>query len=396
MERFSFNSNLRYPKFRHIQRHLFTFLEPQRGERKQPSPSRYSFNVKRWQFIDPPTVSSITYNGVAMTAGPTNAYLSTSNPQVRSYIYYLKNPASGSHTIQVSLSGTSSSTYAVGGSVSYFNVNQSTPIQGPSTSQGYGSTQSVSTSTTSVGQAVYASIGSYAGSSYTLTGNSGPNQRWSQTGHNYKGIGDDVINPSPPGSVTVSWQTGSTNVGYVCLAVVINPAATSAVGNIKVNILIRQSSGTVRQTLASNVAPSGSLTTSASTLSGTYNFPGYTVVSQSDYLEIDYYVSASTTDSTNAYLMIDNSGLTQSQQTSISNVLIPGQYTCEAEILGTSNMNSWNNLLWEMDADSTVANSAAVFQLYNYASGQYPNSGNGYLTATLGTAITSNSQRITT
>jgi len=338
----------------------------------------------------PPTVSSITYNNVAMTAGPTNVYTSGSNPQVRSYIYYLVNPPSGSHTIQVNLSGTSSSTYAVGGSVSYSNVNQSTPIQTSNTSQNFGSTQSVSTSTTSVGQAVYASIGTYSSSSYTLTGNSGPNQRWSQTGHNYKGIGDDVINPSP-GSVTASWQTGSTTVGYVCLAVVINPAATSAVGTINASILIRESSGTVRQTIASNIATSASLTASASTLTGSYTFPGYTVVSQSDYLEIDYYVSTSTTDSTNAYLMIDNSALTQSQQTSVGNVLVPGQYTCEAELSGTSNLNSWNNLLWEMDADSTVANANAVFQLYNYASG-YPTSGNGYFTATLGTAIAPYSQ----
>ncbi len=43
----------------------------------------------------PPTISGTpTFNGVQMTAGPTNAYTSTSNPQVRSYIYYLVNPPS--------------------------------------------------------------------------------------------------------------------------------------------------------------------------------------------------------------------------------------------------------------------------------------------------------------
>ena len=342
----------------------------------------------------PPTISSITYNNIAMTLGPNNAYTSTTNPQVRSYIYYLVNPPSGSHTIQVSLSGTSGSTYAVGGAVSYSNVNQSSPMQTQNTSQNYGSTQSVSVSTTSVGQAVYASIGSYSGSSYTLTANSGPNSRWSQTSHNYKGQGEDQINPSV-GSIPSSWQTGATNVGYVCLAVVINPAATVAVGKIDVNILIRDASGTVRQTLASGVALSGVLTTSPSTLSATYNFAAYTVASQTDYLEIDYYVSASTTDSTNAYLMIDNSGLSVLQQTSISNVLVPAQYTCEASLSGNSNLNNWNSIMWEIDADSTVANSAAVFQLYNYASSQYPSSGNGYFTATLGTSITSNSQTVT-
>jgi hypothetical protein len=343
----------------------------------------------------PPTISSITYDNIAMTAGPTNAYTSNTNPQVRSYIYYLVNPASGSNTIKVSLAGTSSSTYAVGGAVSYSNVNTSSPIQTSNTSAGYGSTQSVLVSTTSVGQAVYASIGSYLGSSYTLTANSGPTSRWTSTSNNYKGIGEDEINPSV-GSVTSGWTT-TANVGYVCLAVVINPASTAAVGKIDVNILIREASGTVRTTLVTGVALSGALTTTASTLSGTYSFPAYTVVSQTDYLEIDYYTSVSTTDSTNAYLIIDNSGLSTSQQTSIGNVLVPGQYTCEAELSGTSNSNSWNTLAWEMDSDSTVANSAVVFQLYNYATGQYvSSSGNGYFTATLGTTITPNGQSITT
>ncbi|MGO8806168.1 MAG: hypothetical protein ACLQO7_06130 [Candidatus Bathyarchaeia archaeon] len=345
----------------------------------------------------PPTISSLpTYDNVQMTPGPSNVYTSNTNPQVHSYIYYLVNPPSGSHTIQVSLAGTSSSTYAVGGAASYSNVNTSNPIQTSNTTPNYGQTQSVSVSTTSVGQAVYASIGTYSTSSYTLTANSGPTSRWSQTGQNYKGQGVDEINPSV-GSVTSSWQTGASSVGYVCLAVVINPVATAAVGKIDATILIRETSGTVRTTLATGVALSGALTTSASTLSGTYSFPAYTVVSQTDYLEIDYYTSVSTTDSTNAYLMIDNSGLLTSQQTSIGNILVPGQYTCEAELSGASNLNTWNTLLWQLDADSTVANSAAVFQLYNYASSQYPSSGNnGYFTATLGTTITQNPQTITT
>lgn len=202
-----------------------------------------------------------------------------------------------------------------------------------------------------------------------------------------------MISPSV-GSVTLGWQT-SKSVGYVCCAVLINPAASSAVGNIDATILIRTATNSVRQTIASNVAASGALTTSASTLSGTYNFQAYTVVSQTDYLEIDYYVSASTTDFTNAHLMIDDNALTLAQQTSIHNVLLPAQYTCQAELSSTSNLNNWNNIVWGIDADSTVANSAAVFQLYNYASSQYPSSGDGYLSATLGTTITSNSQTIT-
>lgn len=339
----------------------------------------------------PATVSGVKYDSVAMTQEVTNVYTSSSNPQVRSYIFYLVNPASGSHTITVTLSASST---AVAGAVSYANVNQSSPIQAQNSSTGYGTTQSVSVTATSVGQAVYASLGSYSTSSYTVTGNSGQNSRWSQTGQTYKGVGDDVLNPSV-GSVSEGWQTGSSSVGYVCCAVLINPSATVAAGKIEVNVLVRESNGSIRTTIASGVAVSGSLTTSASTLTGTYNFPGYTVVSQSDYLEIDYYVSASSTDYTNAYLMIDNSALQLNQQTSVANVNLPSQYTCEAELSGTSNLNNWNNVAWEVDADSTVGNVPVVFQLYNYASSQYPTSGNGYFTATLGTTITPNSQTVT-
>ena len=53
----------------------------------------------------PGNVTAVTYNGVAMTQQVTDVYTSTSNPQVRSYIFYLKNPASGTHQIQVTWVG---------------------------------------------------------------------------------------------------------------------------------------------------------------------------------------------------------------------------------------------------------------------------------------------------
>jgi hypothetical protein len=62
--------------------------------------------------------------------------------------------------------------------------------------------------------------------------------------------------------------------------------------NFDIDILVRQSDGTVRTTIASNVADAY-LTKDETeiwvTKSATYNFPGYTVVDDSDYLEIVYY-----------------------------------------------------------------------------------------------------------
>jgi hypothetical protein len=339
----------------------------------------------------PATVSSITYNGVAMTSQITDSYTSNSNPQVRSYIYYLKNPASGSHTIQVTLSASSN---VVGGSVSYANVDQTTPIQTQSSSKNYGSSQSVSVTVAGSGRAVYGSLGSYySSSSHTITDNSGQTHVWGQTSQRYEGHGEDEMNAAS-GSESVGWTT-SRSVGYVACAIVINPSTSSAVGHIDADLVIRKSDNTVRQTVATGVAASGSLATSASTLSGTYSWLAYTVISQTDYLEVDYYVAATVSDSVNAYLMIDNNALALVDQTKISNVMLPSQYTCQVELSGTSNLNTWNNLLWAISASSTVSNVNTVFQLYNYQTGQYPNSGNGYLAATLGTSVTANSQNIT-
>ena len=62
--------------------------------------------------------------------------------------------------------------------------------------------------------------------------------------------------------------------------------------NFDIDILVRKADGTIRATIASNVADAYLTTTEAEvwvTKSATYNFPGYTVIDDSDYLEIVYY-----------------------------------------------------------------------------------------------------------
>jgi hypothetical protein len=66
--------------------------------------------------------------------------------------------------------------------------------------------------------------------------------------------------------------------------------ASGTVGNASLNIdiIIRRADGTIRQTIASDVAEA--VFTSRNNwinISATYNFPGYTVVDETDYLEID-------------------------------------------------------------------------------------------------------------
>jgi len=146
-----------------------------------------------------------------------------------------------------------------------------------------------------------------------------------------------------------------------------------------VDILIRMSNGTVRATIATNAANSGSLTTSWSTLSGTYSWTAYTVVDQTDYLEIDYYLEVTTQNPTKfVYLRIDDNTLPLADQTRAANIYFPSEYTSEVEFIGSSNTDAWTQLVWSVDSAWTSGSVSVTIQVYNYTLGGYPTSGNGY------------------
>ena len=147
-----------------------------------------------------------------------------------------------------------------------------------------------------------------------------------------------------------------------------------------VDILIRQSDGTIRSTIATNVADSPNLGTSWSTVSGTYSWASYTVVNQTDYLEIDFYADVAVkAGGKKAHLQVDDSTLAISDQTRVTNIVFPSEYTMEVEFTGSSNMYEWTQLVWTVDSAWTEANVIATLQLYNYTQGAYPTSGDGYI-----------------
>lgn len=163
-------------------------------------------------------------------------------------------------------------------------------------------------------------------------------------------------------------------------AITSSPAVTA---HADVDILIRQSDGTVRTTIATNVANSGSITTSWSTLSATYSWATYTVVAQTDYLEIDYYIEVTTSSSTKtASLRIDDSALAVADQTRATNINLPSEFTSEVELTGSSNTGVWTQLVWTVDSAWTAGSVTVTIQVYNYTLGGYPSSGNGYDTYT--------------
>lgn len=72
------------------------------------------------------TVSGVTYNGVAMTAGPTISWDGN-----RSYVqlFYMANPPTGSHTVAVTGTGTLGTNYVIlGGAISFSNADTTTPF----------------------------------------------------------------------------------------------------------------------------------------------------------------------------------------------------------------------------------------------------------------------------
>ncbi len=241
----------------------------------------------------PRTVTGITYGGIALTQASTKQY--STNAQILSYLYYLVNPSSGTKTIAVSFSG---STLAVGGSVTYSNVDQTNPLQISGTNSGSGGSQSVNLiASGSNNKIIFGHMGSYRTSSdYSVTEGSGQTIRLAQTSSTFKGRSSEKTVTS--GSVSMTWTTSQT-ASWTAIAAVIQPTK-----------LITQE-------------------------------------------------------------------------------------TCEVEFSGTSNTINWNSLLYSINSLSSVSGIDMTFQLYNYQTGQYSPSGDGYINTPLGTTSTLTEQSIT-
>lgn len=69
--------------------------------------------------------------------------------------------------------------------------------------------------------------------------------------------------------------------------------------------------------------------------------------------------------------------------------------TAEAEFAGSANTQNWSQIEWTVDSSFTTSDVTATFQLYNYVSGQYPISGDGYISDTIGLLDTTKNQTIT-
>ena len=60
----------------------------------------------------------------------------------------------------------------------------------------------------------------------------------------------------------------------------------------------------------------------------------------------------------------------------------PNEYTAEVEFVGSSNLQSWLRLVWQIDSCWDIDHVTVTIQFYNFTLGDYATSGNGYINYT--------------
>lgn len=170
------------------------------------------------------TVGTVTYGGTALTQV---GAVAESGGRVRSYIYQLLNPPSGTANVIVSLSSGSTAKPLYAGVTTFTGVHQSTPL-GTYTSKTTSSTTSASLTVSSAsGELVFDAIAvdGESSSNIALTASSGQTARWTTNTTNYLSGGSST--KAGASSVTMGWSWSSSNQ-YAIGAVAIKPAAAES------------------------------------------------------------------------------------------------------------------------------------------------------------------------
>jgi len=164
-------------------------------------------------------VSSVTYNGISLTQISSVANGNTE----RAALFYLINPASGTHNIVVTLAVASR---FIGGAYSYTGVNQATPLGTSASAIGNSSTSSVtiSSATNELVVDVLARRGDLANNPITV--GAGQTQRWNRvTTINNANNGEAGTGSSKTGqtSTLMAWSWIN-NRQWVAIGVSLKPA----------------------------------------------------------------------------------------------------------------------------------------------------------------------------
>jgi hypothetical protein len=333
--------------------------------------------------INPGTVSvsSITYGTQNLNFIRADTNLGAT---IRSELWYLIAPNTGTFLVTVNLNGIAKAT---GGSCTYAGVSQTSPIDASGGSTGSSNSPSQSVTVNTANDWLLGHVAISGSSAQVTSEGSGQTKRWdlatSGRSSRNRGHGSDK-GPVGIGSQSMSWSLSSSS-GWAVSVVALKPVQQPPSVHVDVDILIRHSNGTYT-TIATDVAPSTNLTPSQTTLSGTYSWANYTVLNQTDYLEIDYYADVTTaTSGVNAHLRIDDTTLAVSNQTSVTNVLFPvdlyslyPQGTIVGELLQNGTMRWLGQNLVITNSNSTLpvppvpVRSILVNETINGVNGEVP------------------------
>ena len=221
-----------------------------------------------------PTITGVTWNGDAMTAVPNSeSYQSGSNN--RTQIYYIIAPDTGSHSIVASFSG--SATCGIGG-MSFYNVDQTTPVGAGNTSSATSTaTSSLALTPTVTGSWIIAMISS----SSSLGSATGLTQSYTE-GTNALLRGGRNESPTIGSANTVGW--GTSNHSHAMSGCAIIPYGDVKPTNVQDNSLLVEKDTAKRYWFETATAP----TFEDDTFSSGWTSTGSDVVTGTNVIDFDF------------------------------------------------------------------------------------------------------------
>lgn len=240
------------------------------------------------------TVSSVTYNGVALTQLGSKT---VSGSEALS-LWYLLAPAQGAHNVVITCA---SSTFIIGASTSYYNVAQTGTFGTLASNAGSGTSSTNTVTTTSSTQRVIDGVNNTAASTDTPTASQTKREQPTSSG---VAVGDIAATGS---NMTLTWSFSSSN--WAQLSVAMNPATSTATVSASggTNALLLRNNWTAQQATVS-----ATLTTSDE------GGIAFNVVDTSDYYEVVVCDASSPTPNTVTLYKVSSNTRTSLASASIS------------------------------------------------------------------------------
>jgi uncharacterized repeat protein (TIGR02543 family) len=215
-------------------------------------------------------ITSVTHNGVAMTAAPNSLITNGSGTFNRAQIFYLANPATGGRTIQVNFAGTVNGITA--GAITMSGVAAQAPQAVATNQVASGNTISTNITTLTAGAWVVDVVGSGASSVSFTTTTSGMTERYDRAANGAGGAGSTKA-PAATGTTTMSW-TSSSGSRLVHSLAAFAAASGGTPGPFTLTTTTSGSGSIARNPNASSYASGTVVTLTATPISG-WSFAGW-------------------------------------------------------------------------------------------------------------------------